>query len=109
MPKPNPLAPLAKLRDRVAAAARAKGLVLQQFVVVPGNDPEGPHRAQVVLLLDEDWKPEAEPETTADPDFDRVMREAEEAEREAAARKVQEGLESLRSDLQKPGGGIGLD
>lgn len=108
MPNPSPLAPLSKLRDRVAAAVKARGLILQQFVVIPGGDPKGPHRAQIVLVPDEDFKPGEEP-TVSDPEFDRVMREAELAEKEAKAAEVSDGLTTLRDDLQKPGGGIGLD
>jgi hypothetical protein len=108
MPKPNPLAPLSKLRDRVAAAVKARGLILQQFVVIPGADPNGPHRAQIVLVPDEDWKPGEEP-VVSDPEFERVMREAELADKERDAAEVRDGLTSLRNDLQDPRGGIGLD
>lgn len=109
----NPLAPIAKLRDRVAAAVKARGLILTQFVVIPGGSPEGPHRVQVVLMVDEDFKPDAAVPTVDDPEFERVMREAEEAEREAEAQALKEKLtdlrENLQSDLQDPRGGIGLD
>jgi hypothetical protein len=108
MPNPNPLAPLSKLRDRVAAAVKARGLILQQFVVIPGGDPNGPHRAQIVLVPDDDWKPGEAP-IVSDPEFERVMREAELAEEEARAAEVRDGLTTLRDDLMDPRGGIGLD
>lgn len=107
MPNPNPLAPIAKLRDRVAAAMKAKGLILQQFIVIPGADPAGPHRAQVVLTIDEDFKPDEPP--VNDPEFERVMKEAEMAEKEQAAAAARDGLTDLRDSLKDPRGGIGLD
>lgn len=105
---PNPLAPLSKLQQRVAAALKARGLILHQFAVFPGADPNGPHRVQMVMLPDEDFKPGEEP-VVSDPEFERVMREAELAEEEARAAEVRDGLTALRNDLQDPRGGIGLD
>lgn len=106
-PEAQPLPALARLHVLVAEAASKRGLLLRQFYVVPNMNPEGPHMASIVAGLDPDF--EKQPEQVADPEFEKVIRDAEKAEQEQQAEKARESLSKLRDTLSDRNKGIGLD
>lgn len=102
-----PLPALSRIMQRVMEVAGKHGLRINHFGIHPNLEPDGPHYAHVIHTLDDDWKPETEQE--ADPEFERVIREAEEAERQAAQEEARAKLTDLRDSLRDPSRGIGLD
>jgi hypothetical protein len=104
------LKPLAVVHKRLRDETAADGVQLRTFVLLVPDHPDGPFAVQGVWLLDEDWTPPGEDAAKdADPEFERVIREAEQAEAEEKATKAREGLSKLRDELKDPSKGIGLD
>lgn len=106
-PEPQELPKLARLHELTAKAAQDHGLVVRQFFIGPSINPDGPHVAHIVTCVDPNFeKPAA---TEADPEFEKVIRDAEAAEREQKAAEARKSLERLRDDLTDRNKGIGLD
>lgn len=105
-PEPLPLPALAKLHELAAKAATDRGLIVRQFFMFPNIDPDGPHLVHVITQPDPDFE---KVEQTSDPEFDRVMREAEMAEQEEKTAKARESLTALRESLDDKNKGLGFD
>jgi hypothetical protein len=89
------MVPLAVLRDETAKVFTNHGLVLRLFSVAPGPGVDGPHEVQMVASLAE----EAPPAT--DPDFERVVAEARDAE---VRQRADAARDELKKRLNDPGG-----
>lgn len=106
-PEAQPLPALARIHVLVAQSAQNRGLILRQFFIAPGIQADGPHIAQIIVGANPDF--EAPIEATPDPDFEKVIREAEQAERDQEAEKARENLTKLRDTLGDRNRGLGLD
>lgn len=106
-PKEHPLAPLTRIRQRISEQAGERGLKLHGLAVVPAKDPDGPHQAQVVLVLDDD-KPDVVIVRggTGDREFDELMEGSAKAADEERAKAAREDLEHLREQLKDPNKGF---
>ncbi len=102
----NPLELLAKLKVRFLDEARKKGFIVPDFSILPNENPDGPHLVRTMLLADPEFAPET---VVEDPEFDRVVREAEEAERDAKLAEARKNMESLRDTLSDPSKGLGFE
>lgn len=110
MAEQHPLAPLATVHRRLADLTTKDGILLRTFAAIIPRDTDGTFAVQGVWVLDEDWKPSDAPEEeVSDPEFERVIKEAEDAEREQKATEAREQLSKLRDELKDPSKGIGLD
>lgn len=89
------MGPLGVLRQRTVEVFARHGLKVEHFAVAPGAATEGPHEVHVVASLADNN------EVPDDPEFGRVMREAQDADIES---KSQEALSNLRQRLANPGG-----
>lgn len=107
-PEDQELRALAKLHELVHGLAHKRGLILRQMPVFPNVNPDGPHLVHIITSPDPDFDKDAA-ETVSDPDFDRVMREAQMAEQEQKAEEARQSLERLRDNLSDRNKGIGLD
>jgi hypothetical protein len=99
----NPLAPLVKIRGNLANVVSEHGLRIEQFVVIPGKNPQGPHRVSVKMFTTEDDQPDAIEVKMAE------MARKEEQEEKAKHREEKLGalpqaLEQIEQDLE--GGGL---
>jgi hypothetical protein len=106
-PEPQELPALARIHELVAKTAQDHGLIVRQFFIVPNINPTGPHVAHIVTEANPDF--EKPVEATPDPEFEKVIREAEAAEREQKAAEARENLTKLRDTLGDRNKGIGLD
>lgn len=105
----NPMRPLSILYGRLANESGQDGLILHAFVVLPNIDPELVGVVQGMFLNDPDWTPPDENAPVSDPEFEKVIADAEKAEREQKADEARESLTRLRDDLKHRDKGIGLD
>jgi hypothetical protein len=90
------MAPLVVLRERVTEVFARHGLRVVHMSVTPGESVEGPHELIVVAPLTPDGAKQE-----GDEAFDRVLREAAEAE---VQHKADAALNDLKDNLRKPGG-----
>lgn len=100
--KENPMVPISRLARRVRDEGRTLGLAMQRFFAVPNPDPDAPHRAQIIFLLEEEGPSGSKP----DPEFEAFLEGQRKAEREQRADQDREGLAQLREELKKKDGGI---
>lgn len=105
--EPQELPALARIHELVVKTAQDHGLIVRQFFVVPNMNPKGPHVAHIVTGADPDFEKPAE--AVSDPEFDKVIRDAEAAEREQQAEEARDNLTKLRDTLDDRNRGIGLD
>lgn len=107
-PEDAPIPALSKLKALTAERTTARGLDLRGFLIDPNLIPAGPHHVQVIVSLNDEWDANATAQE-ADPEFDRVIREAEQAEMAEKAAEARSNLEALRDTLSDRSKGIGLD
>lgn len=105
---PQELPALSKIMTLATKAAADRGLHGERFSVQPNFDPAGPHHASIMYFVDDDWIPPGA-EQEADPEFEKVIRDAEIAEREQKAEEARASLADLRDTLKDKNKGIGLD
>lgn len=107
----NPMEPFSIIRQRFTKEVQDVGLNVHAFAVLPDLDPDAVHTCQVIVMADDEWKPADErDDAVSDPEFEKVIADAEKAEREQKQIEQREQLEQLREDLRKnPSKGIGLD
>lgn len=103
----SPMGPLSRIGKRLQKDARKAGLELRSFTGVPSLDDEsGPHHAQAVFTLNEDFVPEP-PKDDEWEKFEIEQAEHAQREREEEAKKgLAELTEELSERLRDPGKGI---
>lgn len=99
-----PLPALSTLMVRAMEILGKHGLAAQHFSVMPNIDPDGPHHAHVIHVIDPDWSAEAAEDE--DPEFQAIIDGAAKAEQEQQAEKARESLSDLRDKLRDPGQGF---
>lgn len=102
----HPLAPLARIKQRVKAAMGERGLSVHALAVVPSTNEDGPHQAQIVLMLDEDKPNVVLVKDGDDADFQAIVEGNAKAANEERARAAREDLEALREQLKDPNKGF---
>lgn len=107
----HPIAPLSRLAGRASEALREQGIDMVSFLIQPGADPSGPHRAQLMLTLrPEDDKPPVDEHAEADDEIFGKLTEGHASQtQQERAERAREGLRDLADDLKNPNRGIGLD
>lgn len=88
------MGPLGVLRTRIEGALAGCGLQAVHVAVAPGPVLDGPHEVQILATL-------AEAPPAEDEDFNRVLREARDAELD---RRTERARDELKNILKDPGG-----
>lgn len=98
----NPLSDLVTIRGNLGRIVKEHGLQIDHYLVVPGPNPEGPHRVMVIMHIG------GEQPDSMDLQFNEIVKNEEDAKRkEHRAEQFQsftEDLDEIDDDLS--GGGL---
>jgi hypothetical protein len=90
------MTPLAKIGKRLARQAKEVGLELRDFAAKPNlEDEDGPHHAQAVFTLTENFTPEP----PKDDEWEKFEQEQAKNEAEKREKEAKEGLAKLTEEL----------
>lgn len=93
---------MARLRSRIKEVATDNGLTETFTLFAPGDSDDANCQVHIFLIVDDDFRDDADPEVDAE--FQRVMDEAAQAEADERAKEARERLSSLRDNLNKGDG-----